>query len=308
MTQMPLITACNLTKSFGSTTVLDGVSMDIRSGECVALVGPNGAGKSTLIKIALGIIPATDGAIKVLHVSPRDSGFEAVKRRIGFLPEQVQFHGALSGRDTLRFYADLKGVPRGSIENLLVRVRLSDAASRAVSTYSKGMRQRLGLAQALLGTPEVLLLDEPMTGLDPEARSNFFQILDEEKARGAAIILSSHILTGLEARTDRVAVLSRSRLQAIGSIAELRADLGLGSQIRVYANPAQMQRISKRFAPRFGPERFINGVAVLECGDDGKLALLKELMTGDADFENVDIIEPNLEDVFAAYTAGDGLK
>ena len=119
--------------------------MDIRSGECVALVGPNGAGKSTLIKIALGIILRDRGTIEVLDATPRDSGFEAVKRKIGFLPEQVQFHGALSGRETLRFYADLKGVRAVSIDDLLVRVRLSDAADRAVSTYSKGMRQRLGL-------------------------------------------------------------------------------------------------------------------------------------------------------------------
>lgn len=306
MQNAPIVTR-DLTKTFRSVAALDGVSLHIEPGECVALVGPNGAGKSTLIKITLGVVAATSGSIKVFGVNPRDSAFDIIKRKIGFLPEQVQFDGALSGHETLRFYADLKSVPRGMIDDLLVRVRLSDAAHRAVSTYSKGMRQRLGLAQALLGAPDVLLLDEPMTGLDPEARSNFFQIIDEEKARGAAIILSSHILTELEARTDRIAVLSGGRLKAIGLIAELRVELGLGEQIRVRANASQMQRLSSQFAARFGPNRFVNGVAVLDCGAEGKLALLKELLHGDADLENIEFIEPSLEEVFAAYTAGDGL-
>lgn len=308
MTSSTVIAARELTMIYGTLKALDRVTLDIRSGECVALVGPNGAGKSTLIKISLGLISPNGGDIKILGASSQNAGFDNIKRQIGFLPEQVLFHSALTGRQTLHFYARLKGAEIRSTNDLLARVQLSDSADCPVSTYSKGMRQRLGLAQALIGDPKILLLDEPMSGLDPEARSNFFKILDEVKGRGAAIVLSSHILTELEARTDRVAILSRGLLKAMGSIEQLRADLDLHAHILIRANVRQMEFLSKYFADRYEPTCFSNGVAVLECGLDNKLALLKELMSQDLDFENLDIVEPSLEHVFAAHTAGGSLS
>ena len=306
MTLAPAIETTGLTRRFGRLTALEGVTCAVRPGESVALVGPNGAGKSTLIKICLGLLKPSAGEARILGADPQAGGFADAKRRIGFLPEQVQFHGALSGRQTLRFYAALKGGGGPTIDELLDRVQLVDAADRAVSTYSKGMRQRLGLAQALLGEPHLLLLDEPMSGLDPEARANFFKILDGEKARGAAIVLSSHILTELEARTDRVAILARGRLKAIGSVSSLRADLGLGARIRVSAEPVAMRALSEHFAGTVPGDRFVNGVAVLECGGDDKLALLRDLVTSGIEFENIEIVEPSLENIFAAYTSGSG--
>ena len=189
-----------LAKAYGKLKALDGVTLDIHPGECIALVGPNGAGKSTLFKLCLGLIAPSGGTLSVLGRTPARAEFNAVKSLVGFLPEQAMFQDSLSGTETLRFYARLKGADTSLNKAILNRVHLSEAADRRVGTYSKGMRQRLGLAQALIGNPDLLLLDEPMSGLDPEARRNFFQILDEEKARGAAIVLSSHILTELEAR------------------------------------------------------------------------------------------------------------
>jgi len=311
VTHSTAIATTGLSRSFGRLDALDDVTLAIEPGESVALVGPNGAGKSTLIKLCLGLMKPSAGTVAVLGVDPTSRQFAHAKRRIGFLPEQVQFHGALSGRQTLRFYAALKGVggwgaDKSSVDDLLVRVDLSEAGDRAVSTYSKGMRQRLGLAQALIGAPRLLLLDEPMSGLDPDARANFFRILDEEKARGAAIVLSSHILTELEARTDRVAILARGKLKAFGSVSKLRADLGLGSQIRVRAVPGQMQALSEYFAGKYSSDTFVNGVASLECSRGEKIDLLKQLVNGPVDLENIEIVEPSLENIFAAYTAKGG--
>ncbi len=302
------ITADALCKSYGALKALDRVSLGIDAGECVALVGPNGAGKSTLFKICLGLLTRSEGGVSVLGCDPSSAGFSATKRRIGFLPEQAMFQGPLTGKETMRFYARLKGADVRSNDGILDRVHLSDAAGRRVSTYSKGMRQRLGLAQALIGKPDLLLLDEPMSGLDPEARRNFFQILDEEMARGAAIILSSHILTELEARTDRVAILSRGQLKAFGPIAQLRAELGLHPHIKLKASRAQMEHLAGRFGSRFAPTAFMNGAAVLECAPEDKLDLLRELMSEDLTFENLDIVEPSLEQVFAAHTSGGSLS
>ena len=242
----------------------------------------------------------------MLGCSPQSSGFNAIKRQIGFLPEQAMFQGSLTGKETMRFYARLKGADPFLNDNILSRVRLSEAAGRRVSTYSKGMRQRLGLAQALIGSPRLLLLDEPMSGLDPDARRNFFKILDDEKNNGTAIILSSHILTELEARTDRVAILSRGQLKAFGPIAALRADLDLRSSIRLKASSAQMERLAGHFAGRLDVTAYMNGTAVLECTPENKMELLRELMNSDLTFDNIDIVEPSLEQIFAVHTAGGG--
>lgn len=283
---------------------LDAVTLEVSAGECIALVGPNGAGKSTLIKLCLGLLEPSAGNINVLGGNPMDRTFSRVKSRIGFLPEQVMFQPALTGAETMRFYARLKGADCRKNGEIIERVQLSDAIDRRVATYSKGMRQRLGLAQSLIGSPDLLLLDEPMSGLDPEARGNFFSILVEEMQRGAAVILFSHILTELEARTDRVAILSRGRLKALGTVGQLRSELNLHPRIRLKANREQMKKLAARLEGRFGPATFMNGAAVLNCARKDKMDLLRELMNVDATFENLDIIEPGLDQIFAAHTAG----
>ena len=305
MTAAPCIRVEAAGKDYGRLTALRDVTLDVAQGECVALVGPNGAGKSTLFKLILGLIRPSTGTLRVLDRNPGARDFDAAKRRIGFLPEQVLFHGALTGRETLRFYVRLKGAETRQLDELLDRVGLAHAADRRVATYSKGMRQRLGLAQALIGEPRLLLLDEPSTGLDPEARQNLFRIVKEERETGAAVLLSSHILTELEARTDRVAILNAGRLVADASLGELVRKLALPSRIVVRAPASQMARIGQRFADRLEPGSAVNGTAVLDCRPDEKLALLKELMSGDLAFDGLDIVEPSLEQVFAAYTTGE---
>src|SRR5574340_875785 len=161
-------------KRYGEVQAVDGVDLRVEAGQVFGLIGHNGAGKSTLFKMMLGLLPASAGDIRIDGQSVTGPGFRAVRRRLGYLPENVVFYDNLSGLETLAFFARLKGVNRAECGPLLERVGLSAAADRRVKGYSKGMRQRLGFAQSLLGKPRLLFLDEPTTGLDPEGIREFY--------------------------------------------------------------------------------------------------------------------------------------
>src|SRR5690606_24235616 len=209
------------------------VAFSLNAGETVALVGHNGAGKTTLIKLMLGLIRPTSGGIRVLGEDPARGDF-AVRQRLGYLPESVSFHMALTGRETLAFYARLKRVALKSDNSLFERVGLAqEAADRPVRTYSKGMRQRLGLAQALLGEPRILLLDEPTSGLDPALGRGFYDLVSDLRARGATVMLSSHALTELEGRANRVIIINRGVKIADGTLDDLRRIARLPTRITV---------------------------------------------------------------------------
>ena len=198
-----------VTKAYGREKAVDEVTLDLAAGERLALLGHNGAGKTTLLKLALGLTRADGGAVTTLGCAPGSRGWTAAKRSIGFLPESVAFLGSMTGLETIRFYGRLKGAPKSACEEALAHVGLAGVAGKRVKTYSKGMRQRLGFAQAILGAPRLLILDEPTGGLDPESRHDFHATLRALAGRGTAIILSSHVLTEVEAGTDRVAIMRR---------------------------------------------------------------------------------------------------
>ncbi len=185
-------------KTFDKRTVVDGVSFDLAAGERVALLGHNGAGKTTLFKMILGFLKLDGGAISVLGAAP---GSSSARQATAYLPEAVAFQKSLTGEEVLRFYAKLKGEDAPKAVSLLERVGLAEAGRRRVGTYSKGMRQRLGLAQALIGHPRLVLLDEPTSGLDPISRQNFYELVEEVAHEGATVLLSSHALTEVEAKT-----------------------------------------------------------------------------------------------------------
>ena len=199
MTQRALELA-EVTKIFDRRAAVDGVSFQLAAGERVALLGHNGAGKTTLFKMILGFLKPDHGSVSVLGAAP---GSNAARRAIAYLPEAVAFHNALTGEEVLRFYARLKGEDPAKSAALLEDVGLGAAARRRVGAYSKGMRQRLGLAQALISPASLVLLDEPTSGLDPISRQNFYDLVEKVAARGATVLLSSHALTEVEARTDR---------------------------------------------------------------------------------------------------------
>jgi Cu-processing system ATP-binding protein len=296
------IETVSLGKRFGAQAALEDVGLAVPAGTCLALLGHNGAGKTTLMKLLLGLGRPTSGSVRVLGVDPagRESG--ALRRALGFLPENIAFHDAMTGREVLGFYARLKGAAPRSGAALLERVGLAAAADRRAKTYSKGMRQRLGLAQAMLGSPRLVLLDEPTTGLDPIFRASFYELIHDLTASGATVLLSSHALTELEARTDAVAILRQGRLVAHGTLAELRRAAALRARIRV-AVPAGS---AKAFAAGLGAaarlERVNDRSVELSCALEEKLALLRALSGLAAPIEDIEVAPPSLDEVYAHYS------
>ncbi|HLO78818.1 MAG TPA: ABC transporter ATP-binding protein [Magnetospirillum sp.] len=267
-------------KLFGPREAVAGVTLSVPAGERLALLGHNGAGKTTLMKLMLGLMPPSAGRIRVLGEAPGDVTSEA-RRAIGFLPESVVFQDSMTGAELIGFYARLKGrTPREGL-GLLDQVGLAAAAGRRVSTYSKGMRQRLGLAQAMLGHPRLLLLDEPTSGLDPELRQAFYEIVRARAADGAAVILSSHVLTELEERTDRIAIMDHGRLVALGRLDELRRRAGLPVVVRARL--------------RSGEE------VALSVPPEAKMDTLRTLMARDP--QDLGVTEPGLDDLYAYFLA-----
>src|SRR5690554_2030295 len=214
---------------YGKTQVLKDFSLNLKEGEVLGLFGHNGAGKTTSMRLILGLLQPTEGSVKVLGMEARDP---EVRRQLGYLPENVMFYPQLSGRETLHHFARIKGAALQQADELLEQVGLAHAADRRVKTYSKGMRQRLGLAQALLGTPQLLLLDEPTVGLDPIATQDLYILIDRLRQQGTSVILCSHVLPGVEAHINRAAILAGGQLEAIGTLASLRMEAGLPSRIR----------------------------------------------------------------------------
>ena len=201
---------------------LRGVSLEVKPGEVFGLLGPNGAGKTTLIKILLGILHANRGTAAVLNLR---AGSKAARRKIGYLPENLIFPRHHSGRSALYFYGRLSGLTETEIrskeEDLFRLVDLTGRQNEPVRRYSKGMRQRLGLAQAMLHDPDLLILDEPTDGLDPMGRSQIRDLLAQLKDRGKTVFLNSHILQEVELICDRVAIMALGEIRGVGTIEEL---------------------------------------------------------------------------------------
>ena len=286
-------------KDYGGRAVLSDVTLTIPAGRCVALIGHNGAGKTTLMKLVLGLIRPSHGELQVLGETPASAG-KSFRQQLGFLPENVTFHDQLTGSDTIAFYSRLKGVDPAQGPRLLERVGLSPAADRRVRTYSKGMRQRLGLAQALLGTPKLLLLDEPTTGLDPVLRQEFFQIIRELTAAGTTVLLSSHILTELEARTDLAAIVREGRLVAFGDLEALRRQADLPVIVRVKGNaPAISGKLNGAFHKTVSHD---TSFIYIDCRPAQKMALLRAL-AGFGDLcADVEVRLPSLDDLYLHYS------
>ena len=300
----PTIELESLSKHYGALRAVDDLTLDVAPGECLALLGHNGAGKTTLMKLMLGLTRPTSGRARVLGVDPAGTAAVARRAAIGFLPENVAFHDAMTGREVLNFYLRLKGSAVAESGALLARVGLGEAADNRVKTYSKGMRQRLGLAQALIGEPRLLLLDEPTTGLDPMLRQHFYRVIRELADSGTTVVLSSHVLTELEARTDRVVIMRRGRVAASGSLAELRRAVRLPVRFRLSVINGATSEVAARIGG-IGLAQ-INGNAIeLTCGPEDKMAVLRELSNADLAIADIDIIPPSLDDVYAHFGNGE---
>ncbi len=288
-------------KRYGKLHAVKDVAFGLNVGETVALVGHNGAGKTTLIKLMLGLIRPTAGYVRVLGEDPAHGDF-AVRQRLGYLPESVSFHLALTGRETLSFYARLKRVDLASTDSLFERVGLApEAVDRPVRTYSKGMRQRLGLAQALLGEPRVLLLDEPTSGLDPALRRSFYDLIADLRDRGATVMLSSHALTELEGRADRVIIVNRGVKIADGTLDDLRRIARLPTRISV-------RLADGGIAPAWanGGSRWKRTGQLLEAdvAPEDKIGLLHDITAHPDRVAALTVAEPTLDELYAHFLSG----
>ncbi len=219
------IVASKLTKRFGAVRALDGMNLDVPQGACFGLVGENGAGKTTFIKILLGICRADDGSVQVLGGSPDDV---RVRRRIGYLPERLSLPPAFTPVAFLKSVARLRGMHMPDMKDRIPRVLSmvglqEEAWSRRTGGFSKGMKQRTGLAAALLGDPELLVLDEPTDGIDPLGRARVRDVILAQKQRGATVFLNSHLLAETERICDHVAVMSRGAVVVTGPLSTLKA-------------------------------------------------------------------------------------
>ena len=294
---MTVLAIENVTKRRGERIVINDLSLEIGAGERIALLGHNGAGKTTLMRMALGLTWIYSGMIRIAGSAP---GSMSALRASSFLPENIAFHGALTGREYLRHFARLRDESAVRVDDLLEKVGLGADASRRIATYSKGMCQKLGLAQSLLGEPQLMLLDEPTSGLDPVARWQFYEIIDAMAADGVAVVVSSHALTELEARTDRIAILRTGNLVANGSLSSLRQSACLPARLRITAKPDKIDAVTANMKAH--P---INGrvVEVLFEPHDKMNQLmrvneLRELI------EDVEISPPGLDDLYRYFSTG----
>lgn len=296
---MPTVEIRSLTKHYGAIEAVRDVSFDLHAGEVIALVGHNGAGKTTLLKLMLGLVRPSAGTVRVLGEDPAAGEF-AARRRLGYLPENVSFNAALTGREVLSFYARLKEQPVAQALSLLDQVGLGVASQRRVGTYSKGMRQRLGLAQALIGEPQVLLLDEPTTGLDPALRLEFYKIVETLRSRGATVVLSSHALAELGERAGRVIIMNRGTMVANGSLDDLRHLARLPSKIRLTV--AEGASGIPNWLGALPSWRQVNGhIVEIDAVAEDKIALLRRVTGAGAPIVDVDVVPPTLDEVYAHF-------
>jgi Cu-processing system ATP-binding protein len=297
---MPTLTISRLTKRFQSVEALKDVSLALEPGKRAALLGHNGAGKSTMMKIVLGLIPFESGEVTVCGARP---GSPEARAQVAYLPENVAFHPALTGEEQIRHYLSLRGQSPRRAMDLLGRVGLSHAARRRIGTYSKGMRQRVGLAQTLIGHPRLLVLDEPTSGLDPVSRRDFYELLDGLAADGTAILLSSHVLTEVEARTDRILILSGGELVAEGTLGDLRMRAALPVVLLVRPAAGHGGALAAALPQA---ARGDDGVLRLTCAQSEKLPLLASIAALGQQVADLDVIPPSLEDIYSHFSRRDG--
>ncbi|MDQ2080724.1 ABC transporter ATP-binding protein [Xanthobacteraceae bacterium Astr-EGSB] len=304
----PVIIARDLVRRYGAATAVDHLSFEVVPGEIFGLLGPNGAGKTTTILMMLGLTEVSDGTITVLGHDPGREPL-AVKRRIGYLPDQVGFYDYLTARENLAYTARLMGIERAErsdrVAAALRRVRLADVADRRVATYSRGMRQRLGLAEIMMKRAEIAILDEPTSGLDPQSTAEFLDMIRELKRDGVTVLLSSHMLDQVQRICDRVALFQAGRIVLMGSVPELaRKVLGAGFVVEVEAEAAAGTDLAQRLAS-------VSGVNAVECIARDRFRLTADhdvcpeaaraVVAANGQLRRLSVDEPSLEAIYTRF-------
>ena len=294
----PLITLNNVSKHYRQLDALTSVSMSLNQGEVLGLFGHNGAGKTTMMKLILGVISPSQGEVIVMGGAPDSKEAWHLREKIGYLPENVSFYEQLTGLEVLTYFTKLKGFSGKDAKkyaiSLLEQVGVAHAMKRQVKTYSKGMRQRLGLAQAFIGKPKLLLLDEPTVGLDPIATADFYKTVDQLKIQGTSVILCSHVLPGVEQHIDRALILSSGKVLSMGTLAELRNKANLPVAIKPSGlNGAVLEDIKLNGF-------FCKNTNSLKVPENKKMTVLKQLLSYD-NLADIEVETASLERLYQYY-------
>ena len=303
---MVAIDAEAVSKQFGTEIALDRVDLTVEKGETFGFLGPNGAGKSTFINLMLDFMTPTQGSVEIFGHDCQTEGVVA-RDRIGVLPEGYSVFERLTGRQHIEYAIKSKDANDDPID-VLDRVGIREDADRKASDYSKGMAQRLVLGMALVGEPDLLILDEPSTGLDPNGAAEMRKILREENERGATIFFSSHILEQVEAVCDRVGILQDGELVAVDTINGLRDSLGGGTKLLITVEHLENGTV-ERVRGVDGVETAVAGddsTIEVTCTNDAKMDILVELHGAGVDVVNFRTEEASLEDMFIEYTGARG--
>lgn len=302
-----IIETQGLTKVYGSITAVDNLNLTVRKGEIFGLLGPNGAGKTTTILMLMGLSEPTSGSIRVAGLDPVRQAL-GVKHIVGYMPDNIGFYGELTGRENLIYTAQLNGiapdVAKSKIDELLTKVGLQEAADRRVREYSKGMRQRLGIADVLIKDPEIIFLDEPTLGLDPEGTKELLNlILELGKREGKTVLISSHLLHQVQAICDRVGIFVKGKLVAIGSVSDLAKEIG--SEVIVELKTSNMEDFPTHEVnamPGISSVQMEKDMIVIKS-DDPEIApkLVRELNRMNIDIYHVRSRSSDLDDIYSRY-------
>ncbi len=302
MSDSYVIETNNLTKRYGENIVaVDGLNMRVRHGEVYGFLGPNGAGKTTTLRMLVGLIRPTSGQVKVLNEEP---GAPEGLARIGAMIEAPAFYPFLSGRDNLRVLAKYAGVPETRIAPALKEVELSARSGDTFGTYSMGMKQRLGVAAALLKDPELLILDEPTNGLDPAGMAEMRDFIRNLGQGRRTVILSSHLMTEVEQICDRVGVIRNGSLVAEGTVDELRGR----DRLRVKATPQAEARDLIMGLPGIERVEALNGHLHITADLDEAAAINRALVYGGITVSEIRVEQSTLEEVFLELTKGQEIR
>ena len=308
VTHPPVIAARDLTKRYGAASAVDHIGFVINKGEVFGLLGPNGAGKTTTILMMLGLTDITSGTVSVLGYDPAREPLQ-VKRRVGYLPDSVGFYDHMTAAENLAYTAKLMGLDRRErarrIAAALARVRLLDVANKRVATFSRGMRQRLGLAEILVKQAEIAILDEPTSGLDPQSTAEFLTMIGELKAEGVTVLLSSHLLDQVQRVCSRVALFQAGRIVLMGAVADLaRQVLGAGFLVEVEADGAGLDR---RLAAIPGVSK-VEAIAVdrfrLTADRDVRPDAARAVVAANGALRRLSVDEPSLDAIYARFFQG----
>ena len=290
----PALEARGLRKSYGPLTAVDDLSFQVQPGEIVGILGPNGAGKTTALQLCLELLHADAGEALIFGLDPEDL---SARRRIGYAPDAPLFPKSLSGARVLALHADLLGLPRARAGEMIEQLGFVEPAHRPTVTYSRGQLQRLGLAQALLGDPQLLLLDEPTAGLDPAGVAFVRELLLAARARGAAVLLNSHLLSEVERVCDRVLFMKNGRL--------LRTHDPRAGGRRAEVRLANAPQLSARLAERFGPAALEGDRLRLPVESDASLPpLVRQLVEMGAEIVEVSVRGAELEELYLQLVEG----